>query len=225
MKPSNRIEIIAPQQFTSAIKDVVDRRSLLRAAVATMGTAFIGCASQAMAQVPARRRPATNPTSPRRCVATEDNIEGPYYLAGAPVRSDLWTAGMAGTRLELQGSVMSTRCVAVAGATIEVWQADARGQYDESGYALRGAIRTDTSGRYMLRTILPGRYLNGARYRPAHIHIKITARGHRSLTTQLYFANDPYNAGDAWIRESLILTPQQDGTGLHASHDLVLLPS
>lgn len=224
MKPSNRIEIIAPQQFTSAIKDAVDRRSLLRAAVATMGTALVGCASQAMAQVPPHRR-ANNPTSPRRCVATEDNIEGPYYLAGAPVRSELWTAGMAGTRLDLQGSVSSTRCAPVADATIEVWQADARGQYDERGYSLRGAIRTDASGRYMLRTILPGRYLNGARYRPAHIHIKITAGGHRSLTTQLYFANDPYNAGDAWIRESLILTPQQDGTGLHAAHDLVLIPS
>jgi protocatechuate 3,4-dioxygenase beta subunit len=52
---------------------------------------------------------------------------------------------------------------------------------------------TDTLGRYRFETILPGRYGDSAGIRPAHIHAKVlTPQGNALLTTQLYFAGDPY---------------------------------
>ena len=52
---------------------------------------------------------------------------------------------------------------------------------------------------------MPGHYLNGARYRPAHLHVKVHVAGAERLTTQLYFEGDPYNEGDAWFHPSRAL--------------------
>jgi protocatechuate 3,4-dioxygenase beta subunit len=44
-----------------------------------------------------------------------------------------------------------------------------------------------------------GRYLDAVGqhpWRPAHIHFKVSADGHRPLVTQLFFAGDPYLEGD-----------------------------
>lgn len=136
---------------------------------------------------------------------TAKNIEGPFYKKGAPHRSVLVDPKDAGERLLLTGTLRSTRCEPIAGATIDVWQANAAGAYDLEGFRFRGALTTDAKGRWELRSIVPGRYLNGDRYRPAHIHIKIRARGFALLTTQLYFAGDPYNDGDPFIDPSLVM--------------------
>jgi hypothetical protein len=196
----------------------IERREILRAGLFGLGAALL--ARPGLAQACGAGGPRS-----RGCVATEDNIEGPYYRRGAPQRDDLVTQGMLGTRLELEGSVFSTRCLPLAGAAIEIWQADARGNYDNAGYGLRGTLIAGAYGRYRLRTIVPGHYLNGDRYRPAHIHVKVRAEGHRPLTTQLYFAGDPYNAGDPWIRPSLVLAPTRDGATLRVQRDLVLVPA
>ena len=147
------------------------------------------------------------PPVPAACVAdpTAKNIEGPFYKKGAPHRSVLATAKDAGVRLMLTGTLRSTTCDPISGATIDVWQANAAGEYDLDGFRFRGALTTDAKGRYDLRSIVPGRYLNGDRYRPAHIHIKIKARGFAVLTTQLYFEGDLYNDGDPFIDASLIM--------------------
>ena len=88
------------------------------------------------------------------------------------------------------------------------------------------AARTSpASFRWELRSIIPGRYLNGDRFRPAHVHVKLRARGHRELTTQLYFAGDPYNDGDPFIVPSLIMKHRKDGDVRRAAFDFVLAPS
>jgi len=43
-----------------------------------------------------------------------------------------------GTRLVVEGVVLSTACTPIPGALIDFWQADDRGEYDNSGYRLRG---------------------------------------------------------------------------------------
>ena len=73
-----------------------------------------------------------------------------------------------------------------------------------------------------MRTIVPGRYLNGAQYRPAHLHLKVSGAGLRPLTTQLYFAGDPYNAADPWFRPGRALTLRPNHGGLIAQARLVL---
>ncbi len=197
----------------SDIHRALDRRAILRTGLLGVGALVTGCARPAFAQIAPLGA---------MCRATDENIEGPYYLPGAPVRSNLVTAGVVGTELTLEGRVMSARCAPIAHALVEVWQADAQGEYDIRGPRLRGTLRTNDDGRYVLHTIVPGRYLNGDRYRPAHIHVKVHAPGRRELTTQLYFAGDPYNAGDPWFVPSLALRPERAGRGLHAQRDLVL---
>lgn len=169
------------------------------------------------------------------CLETEDNILGPYYRAGAPQRADLVDARMPGTRLAVSGRVFSfgDECtVALGGALLDVWQANDEGRYDDSAgavrpdpFVLRGRLYTDASGSYEFRTIVPGRYLNGAQYRPAHIHVQLSAPGHRTLTTQLYFAGDPFNDVDSFIRRSLIMTLSDAPDGSkRARFDFVLRP-
>ncbi|HEY5920976.1 MAG TPA: hypothetical protein VIV11_04865 [Kofleriaceae bacterium] len=154
--------------------------------------------------------------------ATASNIEGPFYKAGAPHRAVLVGDTDRGERLVIAGTVLTTGCEPVAGAELDVWHADARGGYDNDGFHLRGKLVTDDKGRYELRTIVPGRYLNGDTYRPAHVHIKLRAAGRRTLTTQLYFAGDPYNDSDPFIVESLIMQTKQLRGMKRATFDFVL---
>jgi protocatechuate 3,4-dioxygenase beta subunit len=143
------------------------------------------------------------------CVETEDNIEGPFYKAGAPDRETLLEPGMRGTRLILTGRVATTHCAPLAGAVLDVWQADDSGQYDNSGFTLRGRFHTDKSGLYRIETIVPKHYKIGGSqmYRPAHIHVKVSAPGAPLLTTQIYFEGDKYNAVDPAFRRSLVISP------------------
>jgi len=165
-----------------------------------------------------------------RCGITEPDIEGPYYRPGAPLRSDLTTPDLEGRRLTVRGLVRGRDCAPLAGALLDVWQADAQGHYDNDGsgahppgsLVLRGRLRTDDRGRYELRTLLPGHYLDGRTYRPAHIHVKVAAASHEALTTQLYFAGDPYNEGDRWFRPSRLLRPEPERGELAAPFDFTL---
>ncbi|HZU81493.1 MAG TPA: hypothetical protein VE987_01180 [Polyangiaceae bacterium] len=168
------------------------------------------------------------------CSATEPNIEGPYYRDGAPFRADLVEADVRGTPLVLSGRITSADCRSpLAGAVLDVWQADGDGHYDNDGTArlpadrfrLRGKLKADDKGAFSLRTVWPGHYLNGRTYRPAHVHVKVSAAGHRPLTTQLYFPGDPYNDGDPFIRRSLIMDVSSDRGAPHAHYDFVLVPS
>lgn len=171
--------------------------------------------------------------SPRACARTHDNIEGPYYRAGAPSRWDLTQPGLAGVPLEIEGRVTALDCAAgLADVELDVWQANAAGHYDNDGtmnlggaFLLRGKVRTDGDGRYRVRTILPGRYLNGAQYRPAHIHAMLRREGIAPLTTQLYFPDDPFNRVDPFIHPSLVMDVTKREGELRARFDFVLAPA
>lgn len=156
------------------------------------------------------------------CAATADNIEGPFYKRGAPHRAVLVGRDTPGERLVINGRVLSTSCAPLAHAELDVWHADARGGYDNDGWGMRGRLRTDADGRWQVTTIVPGRYLNGRRYRPTHVHVKLRARGHQALTTQLYFAGDPYNEGDDFIVPSLVMQHAKRRDARHATFDFVL---
>src|SRR6184192_770021 len=71
-----------------------------------------------------------------------------------------------GEPLEITGVVYDRRCRPVAGSRIELWQANASGEYgppqgsDELRCCyLQGAVETDAAGRYVVDTIKPGNYL------------------------------------------------------------------
>lgn len=160
------------------------------------------------------------------CDETETNPLGPYYREGAPVRSDL-AAGQTGTILTLEGVVLGGPDCAtpLEGALLDVWQANDAGVYDNDSpdFLFRGRLYTGADGRYTLRTILPGRYeLAPGQFRPAHIHLKLEAAGHRSIVTQLYFAGDPFNEGDSMFLEELVVDATDIGAELAGTFTFVL---
>ncbi len=153
------------------------------------------------------------------CRATEDNIEGPFYRANAPWQTQLVGPKEPGTLLTISGVVYGPDCrTPLPNITVDVWHANHKGSYDNDGrddppnnaFHLRGRMRTNAQGQYEYKTIVPGRYLNGGTYRPSHIHYKVYGPGHKTLTTQLYFAGDPFIKGDSFVRPSLIIPLQGD---------------
>lgn len=119
---------------------------------------------------------------------TQSQTEGPYYKPNTPERNSLLEDGMQGTRLILVGYVLDQNCQPLPKAWLDFWQADAKGEYDNAGYRLRGHQFTDVQGRYYLETILPGLYAS----RPIeHIHVKARPEGGEEITSQLYFPQRP----------------------------------
>jgi protocatechuate 3,4-dioxygenase beta subunit len=154
---------------------------------------------------------------------SEPNVEGPFYKPDAPERADLTTDdGVTGTVLSLFGQVLSVGCVPLADATLDFWQANKDGVYDDVGFVLRGVTRTDADGNWTLRTIIPGNYAG----RPRHLHVKVSAPGYVLVTTQLYFPDDPLNLQDPFILPSLVMTSiRPDGDGFRALYHFALAPA
>lgn len=126
--------------------------------------------------------------------------QGPFYTADAPniVSGMLADENEPGQRIVISGSLFAQDCLTkIPNALLDLWHANDAGAYDNEGYELRGKIYTDDNGDYSYETILPGKYLNGASFRPRHIHIKASAEGYNSLITQLYFEGDTDIPGDA----------------------------
>jgi protocatechuate 3,4-dioxygenase beta subunit len=150
--------------------------------------------------------------------ATLPQTEGPYFKPSSPERIELYVEGMAGQHIELMGLVLSRACKPLAGALLDFWQADAKGQYDNSGFHLRGHQFTDAEGRYRLRSIVPGVYPGRTR----HIHVKVQPAGGRVLTTQLYFPGEAKNRSDGLFRRELLMRTTKNAGWLAGRFDFVV---
>lgn len=118
---------------------------------------------------------------------------GPFYKKRAPSTTLLRAPGDPGMPLKVTGRVINTNGEQIAGAKLEIWQANHGGLYDLEGYRYRAAMTTPASGAYGFESVMPGHY-------PArvarHVHYFVTAAGCEPLTTQLYFATDEVFGGD-----------------------------
>src|SRR3954451_16223109 len=149
---------------------------------------------------------------------TIPETEGPFYTPDTPRLSNLVTAGVRGIPLLLTGDVVDTSCRPIRGALLDFWQADDDGHYDNDGFRLRGHQFADTSGRYALRTILPGLYPRPTR----HIHAKVQRPHGKILTTQLYFPGEPRNRTESIFDRSLLMDIRSAGRGRRARVRFVL---
>lgn len=179
--------------------------------------------------------------------ATESTVFGPFYVQGAPHYEcgDDVANGASGTPCLVRGCVRDIHGRPVAGARIEVWQADAEGKYDVQrdgdGHRARGTLISQPDGTYAFRSIVAEAYpipddgpvgdmLRATRrhpWRPAHLHFMISAPGYETLVTHVFRSGDRYLDSDAvfGVRQSLIAewVPQPDGTWL-VEFDFVLNP-
>ena len=165
------------------------------------------------------------PASPaQQCRGTPRDGLGPFYKPNAPAQADLCASGSGGTqRLVVAGHVRGMpECTPLAGALVEVWQADARGDYsqvgakqDDARCLLRASVRTDADGRYAFSTIMPSEYPG----RPRHIHFRVSANGYAPLVTQLYFARE------RGVPQELVVTAAPKEGVLAANFDVTLARS
>jgi protocatechuate 3,4-dioxygenase beta subunit len=149
---------------------------------------------------------------------TPRQTEGPYFKPNSPARASLIEPGMPGTRLVVEGSVLTADCKPVPRALLDFWQADAAGRYDNEGQRLRGHQLTDDAGHYRLETVVPAQYPGRTR----HIHVKVQAPGRPALTTQLYFPGESANQRDGIFDPKLVMKVRDVDGGKIGAFDFVL---
>ena len=129
---------------------------------------------------------------------------GPFYKRAAPQTAQLRAPGDPGLPVSVAGKVFDTAGNLLPGAKVEIWQADHSGGYDLDGYRYRATLVANDKGQYSFDSVMPGHYPGRV---CQHIHYLISAPGHKTLTTQLYFATDPVFEGDPdrnYTRDPLI---------------------
>lgn len=213
------------------------RRDLLRRLAALP---FAGAATGLLGQLacsasdpsPAYAKKGGAP-EPRVCRPTQKDLLGPFYRKDAPVRSRLVPQGEPGEPLVLRGRVLAAgACTPLdARVTLDVWQADAKGRYDNDSNAFRGRgrILPGADGAFEIHTIRPGHYPEGGSWRPRHLHLAVWVEGRRQpLVTQIYFAGDKY-LGDndpcgvcSSDDEARIIALTKSGSALSGGFDLVV---
>jgi protocatechuate 3,4-dioxygenase beta subunit len=160
--------------------------------------------------------------------ATESTVFGPFYREGAaelPLGANISQDGH-GEPAVISGRVLATDGTPIANALLDVWETNENGLYeqqdpDQPDMNLRGKFRTDSKGRFWFVAIKPvsysipddgpvGQMLRAVArhpFRPAHIHLLISAEGFAPLTTHLFVSGDPYLDSDAVFgtKDSLVV--------------------
>jgi protocatechuate 3,4-dioxygenase beta subunit len=164
-------------------------------------------------------------------LGTESSLLGPFYQQNAPTfplgatiatRAD-------GPEIQLYGQVTDKAGKPIPKALVQVWQTDAKGEYDLQKFHgehqdMRGNFICDDQGRFHFRSVLPlGYYIPmdgpvGALIRaqkrhgcrPAHIHFLIGAQGYRELVTAIYLAEDEHIDSDTvfGVSSPLVVSPK-----------------
>jgi catechol 1,2-dioxygenase len=149
---------------------------------------------------------AAGTTGHRAPGATDSNVEGPFFAAGAPELGGPRPDGRPvplpmrpdepGDALVFCGTVRSADGDAVPGAVLDLWQADADGNYSRFApglpeWNLRGRVTTGADGGFAVRTVVPAPYdipnephtarvlelLGIEPHRPAHLHVRLGVGG------------------------------------------------
>ncbi len=160
--------------------------------------------------------------------ATESTIFGPFYREGAeelPLGASISKGGL-GEPAVVMGRVLSTDGTPIPHALLDVWETNENGLYEQQDpeqpdMNLRGKFRTDSEGRYCFVGIKPVSYsipddgpvghlllvLGRHPFRPAHIHLLISADGFVPVTTHLFVKGDKYLDSDAVFgtKDSLVV--------------------
>jgi protocatechuate 3,4-dioxygenase, beta subunit len=151
------------------------------------------------------------------CRVTPRQVLGPFY-AEKWQSNNSWQADLTkvenskksaqGEQILLQGKVQEVNCRPIAGAKVQLWQANSQGRYHhsrdagnknpiDSGFKGWAEVMTNKNGEYSFKTIIPGTYEASPGWtRPAHLHFKVIKPGFEPLVTQMYFSGRAHQASD-----------------------------
>ena len=140
------------------------------------------------------------------CTPNFAGVSGVYTTdPGSAMRTEFTQ----GTPINITGTVFDGQGAPLTDALIEIWQADAEGQFGAPGTEFSGWGRCpadQSTGTWQFDTIRPGATGNEA----AHITFWIVARGiNVGLHTRMYFPDDPASDGDPWLG---MVEPARRGT-------------
>jgi catechol 1,2-dioxygenase len=161
---------------------------------------------------------------------TPSSVLGPFYRHSAPLLPGSASIISAEKRAEyfpwstyFSGRVLGTDGRPVAGAVLDIWHTAPNGMYEQQDEQqpdmdLRGRFMTDADGKFALYCLRPVAYpipddgpvgkllhdLDRHPWRPAHIHAIVSAEGYRTLTTQLY------DAQDKWLQNDSVFAVHRD---------------
>jgi hydroxyquinol 1,2-dioxygenase len=167
--------------------------------------------------------------------ATEATVVGPFFVAGSPqvpIGGDV-AQGAPGQPCWVEGTVRDTDGKPVAGARIEVWEADDDGfydvQYGDGRVSARGHLFTDSAGRYAFWAVTPTPYpipddgpvgelleaVGRSPMRASHLHFKVSAPGLRTLVTHIFVRGCEYLDRDSvfGVKESLVRSFEEQPAG------------
>jgi protocatechuate 3,4-dioxygenase beta subunit len=155
---------------------------------------------------------------PRSSAATESTVLGPFYAPGSPLRGygESMIGAPAGVPTFVHGRVLGVDGAPIAEAELDVWQNGDNRLYavqdvESPEDHLRGRYRTRSDGAYAFVGVRPVPYTipsdgpvgqmlthTGRHpWRPAHIHMIVSADGYQSLTTHIFDAESAYLDSDA----------------------------
>lgn len=140
-----------------------------------------------------------------KLLLTPSQTVGPYlHLGLAWLTIDrLASRESRGEHLIIEGQVLDGDAQPVPDAFVEIWQADADGQYSSPNFRGFGRVPTDRGGSFQFFTIKPGAVDDpqGGKQAP-HVLVSVFMRGLlKRLVTRIYFPDEPQNADDFVLRQ------------------------
>ncbi|WP_405477207.1 dioxygenase [Streptomyces canus] len=167
--------------------------------------------------------------------ATEATVFGPFFVEDSPAieLGDDLAFGAPGEPCWVEGTVTDTDGTPLAGALIEVWEADKDGLYDvqyEAGKrAGRAHLFSAADGGYRFWGLTPTPYpipddgpvgkmldaVGRSPLRAAHLHFMVSHEGVRTLVTHIFAEGDPIGRKDTvfGVKDSLIKRFEQQPAG------------
>ena len=173
--------------------------------------------------------------------ATEATVWGPFFVEGSPeiVNGADMSFGAVGEPCWVEGTVTDHTGEPLAGALIEVWEADADGLYDvqraDDRTSARAHLRTEQDGSYRFWAITPTPYpiphdgpvgqllesVGRSPMRASHLHFLVSHPGCRTLVTHIFVAGDELLDSDSvfGVKDSLVKDFERQPAGTPTPDD------